>query len=73
LTRIIGIVSGKGGTGKTTAAVNIGAALAMRHKKDVIIVDCNITTSHLGMYMGLYYYPISLNHVLSCMTTPYQA
>ena len=65
MTRIIGIVSGKGGTGKTTVAVNVGAALATRHKKDVIIVDCNITTSHLGMYMGMYYYPLSLNHVLS--------
>jgi septum site-determining protein MinD len=65
LTRVIGVVSGKGGTGKTTVTLNIGAALTMRHKKDVIIVDCNITTSHLGMYMGLYYYPISLNHVLS--------
>jgi septum site-determining protein MinD len=65
LTRIIGIVSGKGGTGKTTIAANLGAALASRHNKEVIIVDCNITTSHLGMYMGMYYYPISVNQVLS--------
>ena len=65
LTRIIGIVSGKGGVGKTTLAVNIGAALASEYKKDVVLVDCNVTTSHLGMYLGMYYYPISFNQVLS--------
>jgi MinD-like ATPase involved in chromosome partitioning or flagellar assembly len=65
LTRIIGVVSGKGGVGKTSLVVNLGAVLASRHKKDVIIVDCNVTTSHLGMYLGMYYYPVSLNQVLS--------
>ncbi len=65
LTRIIGIVSGKGGVGKTTLTINLGAALASEYKKDVIVVDCNVTTSHLGMYLGMYYYPVSLNQVLS--------
>ena len=65
MTRIIGIVSGKGGVGKTTLTINLGAALASEYKKDVIVVDCNVTTSHLGMYLGMYYYPVSLNQVLS--------
>jgi len=64
MTRIIGIVSGKGGVGKTTIVTNLGAALASFHKQRVIIVDCNITTSHLGLYLGMYYHPISLNQVL---------
>jgi septum site-determining protein MinD len=64
MTRIIGIVSGKGGVGKTTIVANLGAALASLHKQRVIIVDCNITTSHLGLYLGMYYHPISLNQVL---------
>lgn len=65
MTRIIGVVSGKGGVGKTTLTINLGAVLAQEYKKDVVIVDCNVTTSHLGMYLGMYYYPISFNQVLS--------
>ena len=64
MTRTIGIISGKGGVGKTTVAANIGAALAHRFKKDVIIVDCNLTASHLSLLLGMHYHPITLNHVL---------
>jgi len=63
LTRIIGVVSGKGGVGKTTLAANLGIALSNFGKK-VTVVDCNVTTSHLGFYFSLYYYPKTLNHVL---------
>ncbi len=65
MSRIIGVISGKGGVGKTTIVINLGAALASKFKKDVIIVDCNVTASHLGLYLGMYYYPVSLNQVLS--------
>lgn len=64
MARIIGIVSGKGGVGKTTVGLNLGAALAHHLKKNVTIVDCNVTTSHLGLYLGMYYCPITLNKVL---------
>jgi len=64
MVRIIGIASGKGGVGKTTLGINIGAALSQQFKKDVTIVDCNVTTSHLGLYLGMYYCPITLNKVL---------
>ncbi|NIO45038.1 MAG: AAA family ATPase [Candidatus Aenigmarchaeota archaeon] len=64
MVRIIGIVSGKGGVGKTTVGLNLGAALAHHLKKNVTIVDCNVTTSHLGLYLGMYYCPITLNKVL---------
>jgi len=64
LVRIIGIVSGKGGVGKTTVSLNLGAVLAKHHKKNVTLVDCNVTTSHLSLYLGMYYCPVTLNKVL---------
>jgi septum site-determining protein MinD len=64
MTRIIGVISGKGGVGKTTVVANLGAILASDFKKDVVIVDCNITTSHLALYLGMYYCPVTLNQVL---------
>jgi septum site-determining protein MinD len=65
MTRVIGILSGKGGVGKTTTVANVGTALASHFKKNVIIVDCNITTSHLSLYLGMYYSPVTLNQVLT--------
>jgi len=63
LPRIIGIVSGKGGVGKTTFATNLGIALSNFGKR-VVVVDCNITTPHLAYYLGAKNYSITLNDVL---------
>jgi len=63
MVRIIDICSGKGGVGKTTVASNIGVALQKFYKK-VAIIDCNLTTSHLGLLFGLYHYPVTLNNFL---------
>jgi septum site-determining protein MinD len=63
-TRIIGVISGKGGVGKTTIVANLGASLSQKFKKDVVIIDCNLTTSHLSLSLGLYYCPITLNNIL---------
>lgn len=62
--RVISIVSGKGGVGKTTIASNLGAVLAGVFGKNVLVVDCNITTAHLGLYLGMDNLPVTLNHVL---------
>jgi cell division ATPase MinD len=64
MARVISIVSGKGGVGKTTLGLNIGASLAKHFKKNVTLIDCNVTTSHVGLYLGMYYCPITLNKVL---------
>ena len=62
--RVIGVVSGKGGVGKTTTVANIGAALAYNYHEDVIMIDANTTSAGLGIHLGKYSYGISLNDVL---------
>jgi septum site-determining protein MinD len=63
MARIIVISSGKGGVGKTTTAINLGAALN-KLKKEVIIVDANLNTPNVGLHLGAPIVPITLNHVL---------
>ena len=61
--RMIVITSGKGGVGKTTTAINLGAA--MNHfGKDVLIIDGNLTTPNIGIHLNSPEVPINLNHVL---------
>jgi septum site-determining protein MinD len=64
MARIIVIASGKGGVGKTTSTVNIGAALN-KLGKDVTIVDANLTMPNVGLHLGAPTVPISLAHVLA--------
>lgn len=61
--RLIVITSGKGGVGKTTSAINIGAALNYL-KEDVLLVDGNLTTPNIALHLGAPTVPITLNHVL---------
>ncbi len=63
MARIIGIVSGKGGVGKSTVAVNLALALK-EFKKSVALVDCNLSTPHLSYYMGTSNYIGTINDVL---------
>jgi len=62
MTRVIGIVSGKGGVGKTTFSINLGIALSRLGKK-VVVVDCNIGTPHLAYYLGADHCSATLNNV----------
>jgi septum site-determining protein MinD len=51
LGRIIVVTSGKGGVGKTTTTAALGAGLAMRGKKTVVI-DFDVGLRNLDMIMG---------------------
>ncbi|MSS74372.1 septum site-determining protein MinD [Candidatus Pacearchaeota archaeon] len=61
--KVITITSGKGGVGKTTTAINLGAALNY-FGKEVIVVDANLTTPNVGLHLGAPIVPVNLNHVM---------
>ncbi len=63
MARIIAIASGKGGAGKTTLCANIATALA-QFGKSVIVIDTNLTTSNLGLHLGMPFYPVTLQDVI---------
>ncbi len=43
----------KGGVGKTTISINLGAALQIRRGKRVLLVDCDTITGHIASSLGL--------------------
>jgi len=52
MAKVIGIISIKGGVGKTTTVTNLGAALSQIGKK-VLLVDANYSAPNLGLHFGL--------------------
>lgn len=61
--RIISVISGKGGVGKTTIAANLSVALS-KLGFNVTAVDLNITTPNLGFQFGYYLPEIGLHDIL---------
>ncbi|MDD5012277.1 MAG: cell division ATPase MinD [Candidatus Nanoarchaeia archaeon] len=70
--KIIVITSGKGGVGKTTTAINLGAAINY-FGKDVLVIDGNLTTPNVGIHLNSPEVPVNLNHVLSGKAEAYEA
>ena len=74
MSRVIGVLSGKGGVGKTTVVSNLGAVLTHDFRKNVLIFDSNLKTSHLGLHLGIYnQLSITLEDVLKKNIPPMQA
>lgn len=63
--KVIGIMSIKGGAGKTTVTSNLGAVLASKFNKKVLMIDGNISAPNLGLHVGLIQPEKTLNHILS--------
>jgi len=62
--KIIGIISIKGGVGKTTTVSNLGAVLARDFGKKVLIVDANFSAPNLALHMGFINPETTLSDVL---------
>jgi septum site-determining protein MinD len=62
--KTVGVISIKGGVGKTSTVSSLGASLANDFKKKVLLVDANFTSPTLGLHIGLVNPEITLHHVL---------
>jgi septum site-determining protein MinD len=68
----IGVVSLKGGVGKTTAVVALGSALADFGKK-VLLVDGNFSAPNLGFHLDLFDTEKTIHNVLKREVNPSEA
>ncbi len=51
MTKFIGIVSGKGGVGKTIVAINLASAMTQFGRK-AVLVDANLNKPNVAIYLG---------------------
>ena len=72
MTRVISVLSGKGGVGKTFLTANLGISLA-EMGKDVTVIDGNLTTPNLGLHLGMPIFPKTLHDVLKGRTRIHDA
>ena len=63
--KVIGIVSIKGGVGKTTAVVNLAYELSHTHAQRVLVVDGDLSNPNVGLHLGFTKYPVSLHDALA--------
>ena len=61
---VIGIVSLKGGVGKTSTVVSLGAAIATFGKK-VLLIDGNLSAPNLGLHLNIVDPEVTLHEVLA--------
>ena len=62
--KIIGIISLKGGVGKTSTVANLGAVLATEFHKKVLVVDANFSAPNLALHLGLIDPEVTIHDVL---------
>ena len=62
--RIIGILSGKGGVGKSVTSVNLSAVLTQMGKTN-LLVDGDLSNPSIGLHLGLSYNSVGLNECLT--------
>ena len=53
MTKTLGIISIKGGVGKTTIAASIASDLVNHYQKKVLLIDANYSAPNLGLHMDI--------------------
>jgi len=61
----IGVISIKGGVGKTTVTTNLGAVIASKFDKKVLVVDANFSAPNVGLHLGIVEPEKTLNDVMN--------
>lgn len=62
--KTIGIVSLKGGVGKTSTVISLGVSLAKKGKK-VLLIDANFSAPNLGIHLNIVEPEYTLTHVIN--------
>ncbi|NIA03777.1 MAG: AAA family ATPase [Nitrospiraceae bacterium] len=63
MTKIIAVMSPKGGVGKTSFTSEFGIALS-KLKQKTLLIDSNLYAANLSLYLGMKNHPATLNDVL---------
>jgi septum site-determining protein MinD len=61
--RVIAVLSGKGGVGKTVLTLNLG--LALNHfGEDNVVIDADLQNPNVGLHLGFYEYALTIHDAL---------
>ena len=64
LSKAIGVISIKGGVGKTSTTANLGTALSQEFGQHVLLLDANYSAPNLGIHFGVTNPEVNLHDVL---------
>jgi len=70
--QVIGIISGKGGVGKSTIAVNLSTIFASSEFEN-LLVDGDTSNPSVGLHLGIWQHSYGLQDVLAGSITPEEA
>jgi len=70
---IIGIISIKGGVGKTTTIISLANILANVYKQRVLVVDANFAAPNLRLYLGLEEPKAGIHEMLQGIIIPHKS
>jgi flagellar biosynthesis protein FlhG len=65
MSEVIGIISIKGGVGKTTTAINLAYTLANDFNKNVLLIDGNFSAPNIGLHLGIVEPETSIHDVMN--------